>query len=54
MSSYDILIEKGIEKKEIEVIKNLRLEGSTLEFISKIVKLPVKRIRQILDELGIE
>ena len=58
MSSYDVLIEKGIEKgiekEKVEVIKNLRLEGSTIEFISKIVNVPLNRVRQILDELGIE
>ena len=58
MSSYDVLIEKGIEKgiekEKIEVIKNLRLEGSTIEFIAKIVNAPMNRVRQILDKLGIE
>ena len=54
MSSYDILIEKGIEKEKVEVIKNLRLEGSTIEFIAKIVNVPLNRVKQILDELGIE
>ena len=54
MSSYDVLIEKGIEKEKVEVIKNLRLEGSTIEFIAKIVNVPFNRVRQILDELGIE
>ena len=54
MSSYDVLIEKGIEKEKVEVIKNLRLEGSTIEFIAKIVNVPLNRVRQILDELGIE
>ena len=58
MSSYDVLIEKGIEKgiekEKVEVIKNLRLEGSTIEFIAKIVNVPLNRVRQILDELGIK
>ncbi len=62
MSTYDRLIykglregiEKGIENEKIEVIKNARLNGLDIETISKIVKLPTLKIRQILDDSGIE
>ena len=55
MSSYDVLIkssiEKGIEKEKIEVIKNAKIKGLSVEIISDIVNLPVKRVQQILDNL---
>ncbi len=55
MSSYDVLvkssIEKGIEKEKIEVIKNAKIKGLSVEIIADIVKLPVKRVQQILDNL---
>ncbi len=47
-------IEKGIEKEKIDVICQARLNGSSIEFIAKIVRLPVEKVRQILDSLGIE
>jgi predicted transposase/invertase (TIGR01784 family) len=61
MSSYDVLIhkglrqgiEQGIEKEKIEVIKNARLNGLSIEIISNIVNLPQKKVREILNNLGI-
>ncbi len=47
-------IKKGIEKEKIDVIHNARLEGMSIEIIARIVKLLPERVRQILDELGIE
>lgn len=46
--------EKGIEKEKIEVIRNARHEGMSIEVIARIVNLLPLRVRQILDELGIE
>ena len=55
MSSYDVLIkssiEKGIEKEKIEVIKNAKIKGLSVEIIADIVNLPMKRVQQILDDL---
>ena len=51
---YQKGIEKGIEKEKIDVICQARLNGSSIEFIAKIVRLPVEKVRQILDSLGIE
>ena len=47
-------IEKGIEKEKIDVICQARLNGSSIEFIAKIVRLPAEKVRQILDSMGIE
>lgn len=51
-------IEKGIEKgadiKLKEIIKNARLDNMSIESIARIVKLLPERVRQILDDLGIE
>ncbi len=54
-------IEKGIEKEgkkrieeKIDIICNARLEGATIDFISRIVKLPPARVREILDSKGIK
>ena len=46
--------EEATEKAQIEFIKNARLEGSTVEFIAKIVKLPVAKVQSILENLRIE
>jgi hypothetical protein len=51
-------IEKGIEKgDEIrlkDTIKNARLENMSIESIARIVKLLPERVRQILDDMGIQ
>ena len=49
----DYLYNKGIEKK-IDVICKARLNGSTIEFIAKIVSLPAEKVREILDTMKIE
>ena len=46
--------EKGIEKEKIEVIRNARHEGMSIELIARIVNLIPERVRQILDSLKIE
>jgi predicted transposase YdaD len=65
MGVIDILIEdakiegkiegenRGEEKKEKEVIKNARLEGFSIESISKIVKLPIEKVETILRSMGL-
>jgi DNA-directed RNA polymerase subunit F len=56
--SYDVetdyLYKKGIEKKNIDVICQLRQEGSSIEYIAKIVRLSPEQVRQILDNLKIK
>ncbi len=47
-------IEEAMEKEKIEVIRNARHEGMSVEVIARIVKLLPERVREILDELGIE
>ncbi len=49
-----VRVTEEVEKAQVEVIKNARLKGSTIEFIADIVKLPEARVRSILDNLGIE
>jgi predicted transposase YdaD len=44
----------GELKSKVEVIRNARINGASIEFISKIVNLPIEKIRQILHELGLE
>jgi hypothetical protein len=51
---YNKGIEKGIEKDKIEVICNARLKVLSIDLISDIVKLPVERVRQILDKMKIQ
>ncbi len=51
---YQIGVEKGIEKDKIEVIRNARYKGLSIEFIADIVNLLPERVRQILDLLKIE
>ena len=41
------------ERKDKEVIKNARLEGSSIEFIAKIVKLPIEKVEAILRSMGL-
>jgi hypothetical protein len=50
----DYLYKKGIEKKNIDVICQLRQEGSSIEFIANIVSLSPERVREILDNLKIK
>ena len=45
---------RGDEKKTIDVIRNARLNGGSIEFIAKIVDLPIEKVRAILDKMGIE
>lgn len=45
---------QGIEQEKIEVIRNARQEGMSIEIIARIVKLLPERVRGILDKLGIE
>jgi hypothetical protein len=47
-------IGEGNDKRLKEVIKNARLENMSIESIARIVKLLPERVRQILDDLGIE
>ena len=44
----------GVKKGLLTVIKNARLKGFTLEIIAEIVNLPIKEVRQLLDNMGIE
>jgi predicted transposase YdaD len=44
---------RGEEKKEKEFIKNARLEGFSIESISKIVKLPIEKVEAILRSMGL-
>ena len=46
--------EERAEKEKIEVIRKARLKGATIEFIADIVGLSSEKVRNILDELGIE
>jgi hypothetical protein len=46
--------EKGMEREKIEVICQARQEGSSIEFIAKIVRLSPEQVRQILDNLKIK
>ena len=41
------------ERKDKEVIKNARLEGFSIESISKIVKLPIEKVEAILRSMGL-
>ena len=45
--------EKLAEKITIDVIRNARLKGSSIEFIADIVNLPVEKVRAILDKMRI-
>ena len=47
-------IEKGIEIEKIDVICQARQEGSSIEYIAKIVRLSPEQVRQILDNLKIK
>jgi hypothetical protein len=47
-------IEKGADIQLRETIKNARLENMSIESIARIVKLLPERVREILDEMGIE
>jgi hypothetical protein len=47
-------IGEGDDKRLKEVIKNARLENISIESIARIVKLLPERVRQILDDMGIE
>jgi hypothetical protein len=47
-------IGEGDDKRLKEVIKNARLENMSIESIARIVKLLPERVRQILDDMGIE
>jgi predicted transposase YdaD len=44
----------GELKSKVEVIRNARINGASIEFISKIVNLPIEKIRQMLDEMELE
>ena len=50
----EIGTEKGIENEKFEVIRNARHEGMSIEIIARIVNLAPEKVRQILDNLGIE
>ncbi len=50
----EIGIEKGIEIEKIDVICQARQEGSSIEYIAKIVRLSPEQVRQILDNLKIK
>jgi predicted transposase YdaD len=62
MSSYDVLIhrglkqgiEQGIEKNQIEVIKNARLNKLSIEMIANIVNLSQNQVCEVLTNLGME
>jgi DNA-directed RNA polymerase sigma subunit (sigma70/sigma32) len=48
-------IEKGVDLKTRNVIRNARMdENISIETIARIVGLTPERVRQILDEMGIE
>jgi DNA-directed RNA polymerase sigma subunit (sigma70/sigma32) len=48
-------IEKGVDLKTRNVIRNARVdENISIETIARIVGLTPERVRQILDEMGIE
>ncbi len=44
----------GDEKRTMDVIRNARLKGLSIEVIADIVTLPVDKVRAILDKMGIE
>ena len=44
----------GVEKVKKEVLKNARLEGYSIEIISKIVKLPIEKVEEILRSIGLK
>ena len=47
--------EKLAEKKIMtDVIRNARLKGASIEFISDIVNFPAEKVRAILDKMDIE
>jgi predicted transposase YdaD len=47
-------IQEGVDIQLKETIKNARLENMSIESIARIVKLLPERVRQILDDMGIE
>jgi hypothetical protein len=47
-------VRKEFQRERASVIRNARLKGLSIELISDIVNLPAEKIRQILDEMGIE
>ena len=53
--SFAIGLKKGIDIQLKEVIKNARVDNNlSIELIANIVKLTPERVRQILDEMGID
>ncbi len=46
MSTYDMIIEKGIEREKIEVILRGFNNGATLEFLSKITDTSIAQIKK--------
>ena len=45
---------QGSENEKLDVIRNARLNGLSVEVISKIVNLPIEKVRALLDKMGIE
>jgi predicted transposase YdaD len=48
------LFEKGIEKGTLEAVKNLLNFGDSIEKISKVLKVPIEKVRKIKDEMAVE
>ena len=45
---------QGSENEKLDVVRNARLNGLSVEVISKIVNLPIEKVRALLDKMGIE
>jgi hypothetical protein len=46
--------ERKGEKRVLDIIRNARVKGATIEFIADIVNLPVEQVKTILDKMGIQ
>ena len=47
-------IEVGIEKKEIQVVKNALLKGLSLELVSEISEMPIEKVKLIAKKLDLK
>ncbi len=48
MSTYEILIEKGIEKNKVETVINAFKNGISIQIIANITDLTIEKVEEIL------